>query len=237
MSKIYFFRHAQASFGADNYDVLSTKGEEQSAILGQYLAKKAFRFDTIYVGPLQRQQHTYEIVKAAFKQHGLSIPDPIQLDGLKEHNATKAMKSMMPKLMESDPIVQKIWVEAGDDPSKKRSATMRCFQYFLDEWVEGNFIVEGVLPWKDFRRDVKQGLDTILHNTKAGETVAVFTSGGTISAITAESLQITNQKRVAALNYAIRNTSFTSFLYSKGMFNMLAFNELPHLPKEMVTFV
>ncbi|MFT4762686.1 MAG: hypothetical protein ACI9LN_004674, partial [Saprospiraceae bacterium] len=31
--------------------------------------------------------------------------------------------------------------------------------------------------------------------------------------------------------------SFSSFLFSKGIFNLLSFNELPHLEKEMVTFV
>ncbi len=63
MSKIYFFRHAQASFGADNYDELSAKGILQSLELGKYLVSKKQRFDRVYVGPLKRQQHTFEIVK------------------------------------------------------------------------------------------------------------------------------------------------------------------------------
>ena len=42
MSKIYFFRHAQASYGAVNYDQLSAKGEQQSAVLGQYLVDNDF---------------------------------------------------------------------------------------------------------------------------------------------------------------------------------------------------
>ena len=52
MSKIYFFRHAQASFGADNYDELSAKGKLQSLELGKYLISKKQRFDRVYVGPL-----------------------------------------------------------------------------------------------------------------------------------------------------------------------------------------
>ena len=35
MSKIYLFRHAQASIGKANYDVLSTKGEKQAGELGK----------------------------------------------------------------------------------------------------------------------------------------------------------------------------------------------------------
>ena len=72
---------------------------------------------------------------------------------------------------------------------------------------------------------------------KKGETVAAFTSGGTISAITAECLGLSSEKKVADLNFAIRNTAWTTFLYSAEKFNLLTFNELPHLKKEMITFV
>ena len=37
MSKLFFFRHGQASLGAANYDVLSDKGIRQSQLLGEYL--------------------------------------------------------------------------------------------------------------------------------------------------------------------------------------------------------
>ena len=40
MSKIYLFRHAQASIGKADYDVLSAKGEKQAGELGKYLCKK-----------------------------------------------------------------------------------------------------------------------------------------------------------------------------------------------------
>ena len=63
MSKLYFFRHGQASLGADNYDVLSSKGKEQAVALGTYLAQKNIQFDRVFVGPLDRQKDTYEAVK------------------------------------------------------------------------------------------------------------------------------------------------------------------------------
>ena len=47
MSKIYFFRHAQASFGADNYDELSAKGILQSLELGKYLVSKKPHYENI----------------------------------------------------------------------------------------------------------------------------------------------------------------------------------------------
>ncbi|EXF47276.1 phosphoglycerate mutase family protein [Pseudomonas sp. BAY1663] len=39
MGSIYLIRHGQASFGAENYDVLSPLGYRQSEALGDYLAQ------------------------------------------------------------------------------------------------------------------------------------------------------------------------------------------------------
>jgi len=80
-------------------------------------------------------------------------------------------------------------------------------------------------------------LKQILESTDKGETIGTFTSGGTISAITAEALGIKEERKVATMNFSVRNTSFTSFFFSQNNFNLLSFNELPHLEKEMITFV
>ncbi|MBT4959200.1 MAG: hypothetical protein HON33_04445 [Flavobacteriaceae bacterium] len=114
---------------------------------------------------------------------------------------------------------------------------MLGFEYFLNLWVTDKIKVDGIISWKDFRENVRNGLKIILDNTKKSQYIGVFTSGGTISSISAESLKISDEKKIAGLNFSIRNTSFTSFLFSKNQFNLLSFNELPHLEKEMITFV
>ena len=73
MSKIYIFRHAQASLGSDNYDVLSNKGELQAHELGKYLVSKKYKFDKIYVGSLRRQQHTFEIISKEYNKNNLGV--------------------------------------------------------------------------------------------------------------------------------------------------------------------
>lgn len=45
MGSIYLIRHGQASFGAENYDVLSPLGYRQSEALGDYLAQLGVSFD------------------------------------------------------------------------------------------------------------------------------------------------------------------------------------------------
>ena len=237
MSKIYFFRHAQASLGSDNYDVLSKKGELQAQELGKYLVDKKYKFDKIYVGELTRQQHTCKIVSEVYKKNNLTFPKPTILTGLNEHQATEAMKIEIPKMIVSDPFIKKLWKEIESDPKKKNGNLMLGFEYFFNLWVEDKIKVDGIIPWKDFRENVRNALKIILDNTKKSQNIGVFTSGGTISSISAESLKLSDEKKIAGLNFSIRNTSFTSFLFSKNQFNLLSFNELPHLKEEMITFV
>ncbi len=236
MSKIYFFRHAQASYLANNYDKLSEKGEAQSAELGKYLVDKKIQFDKIFVGPLERQKHTCEIVSGIFAQNNLSFPSPVSIQELKEHAGTEGVKLAYPQLLKNEQVRK--WQQAIEaNPALMKRNTLLIFQYFMNEWSAGNIRVEGIEPWLKFRSEVKKGLDTILQNTDKGETIAVFTSGGTIASIASEALNMTDETRIAAMNFSIRNTSFSSFLFSKNKFNLLSFNELPHLSDDMITFV
>lgn len=237
MSKLIFFRHGQASIGAKNYDVLSDKGWEQSRRLGDYLLSREILFDKIFVGPLERQKNTFNAVEERYSEKGISLPQPTVINGLKEHNGIETMKSALPNLLQSDPYLMALEKSTKEDPAKTLRNTMLGFQYFMAEWAEGNILVEGLPTWKQFRADVKEGLSQLLEATQKGETIGVFSSGGTISAITAECLGLTQEKKVTDLNFSIRNTAFSTFFYSEKVFNLLSFNELPHLEKDMITFV
>ncbi len=237
MSKLYFFRHGQASLGAENYDVLSDKGVQQAQLLGDYLLKENISFDKIFVGPLDRQIDTFKAVANKYLAKGIDLPTPIIINGLKEHNGIATMKIALPDLIKTDPYLIALEESTKRDPKKTMRNAMLGFQHFLGEWAEGNITVKDMPTWKEFRADVKEGLDQVLAATAKGETVGIFSSGGTISAITAECLGLSTEKAVAELNFSIRNTSFSSFLYAENKFNLLSFNELPHLKKDMITFV
>jgi len=221
---------------ADNYDKLSEKGELQSAELGKYLTDKNIQFDKIFVGPLERQKHTCEIVSDIFARKKMSFPAAVSIQELKEHAGTEAVKLAYPQLLKNEQV-QKWQKDIETNPALMKRNTLLIFQYFMEEWAVGNIQIEGIESWREFRLAVEKGRNTILQNTGKGETIGVFTSGGTIASITAESLNIADETRVAAMNFSIRNTSFSSFLFSKNNFNLLSFNELPHLSDDMVTFV
>ena len=236
MSKIYLFRHAQASIGKANYDVLSPKGELQAEELGKYLCEENLIFDKVYVGDLRRQKHTLEIVSDQYKKKGISIPKPIILEYLNEHQATDAMKSEFPNLI-NDPYLKSLKNKIENNPEKQHSYMMLGFKYFLHKWVKNEIIVEGIIPWKEFRSNSVNALKTIISEIEKGEQIAIFSSGGTISSIIGEVLQLNDEIKIADLNFSVRNTSYSTLLYSNDEINLLSFNELPHLKEDMITFV
>ena len=120
MSKLYFFRHAQASFMSDNYDKLSGHGEKQSEELGKYLVKKGFHFDKIFVGPLERQKKTFEIVAGVFSKNKMMVPEPVIIEELREHSGPRAMRYVFPKLRENNSEVEKLLQIAEKDPRLKK---------------------------------------------------------------------------------------------------------------------
>ena len=239
MAKIYLIRHAQASFLKANYDELSKHGQAQSAALGEYLVANEVRFDKVYSGTLERQKHTCEIVRQSYAKADHSFPESKVLPFLNEHQGPKALRNYIPQLLKEDPVIQKLFMEWQEDPNLKRRNNLLIFQYFMKGWVNGKYVLEDaeIEPWQRFKERVKTGWLDLVAGTQKGESIAVFSSGGTISAIFAEVLNIQKEETIAELNYSVRNTSITKLMLSKENLNVLSFNEVAHLPKEMISFV
>jgi broad specificity phosphatase PhoE len=58
MGVVLLVRHGQASFGADDYDVLSETGVEQSRRLGRVLAEQGLAPVAVVHGAMRRQRDT-----------------------------------------------------------------------------------------------------------------------------------------------------------------------------------
>lgn len=237
MSRLVLIRHAQASFGAANYDQLSEMGYQQAKILGDHFAESELMPNTIYVGPLQRHHQTLEMVQKAYLERGMSLPEPILLQELDEHRGTEFSKLIMPHLLKTDLQLQKIAAEGG-----KRKA-MKMFLYVMENWAKGTLDTSPfphIQSWKDFRATVNRGMQKMLEDNrdKKNQIVLAFTSGGTISAAVGFALEMRNEARVIELNGIVQNTSLTEFLFTKDRMTFKSFNEVSHLVDErMITFV
>ncbi|MCW2791573.1 MAG: Phosphoglycerate mutase, partial [Nocardioides sp.] len=60
MGLVLLVRHGQASFGADDYDVLSETGWAQSRLLGAWLAERKVTPDLVIRGDMRRHRETAE---------------------------------------------------------------------------------------------------------------------------------------------------------------------------------
>ena len=75
MTEIYFVRHGQASFGAENYDKLSTIGHKQSELLGLHLKKTSLKFDKVICGKMKRHQETLAEINKNLKLKNIIFDD------------------------------------------------------------------------------------------------------------------------------------------------------------------
>lgn len=238
MSKIFLIRHGQASFLEDEYDNLSPKGIVQSEALGTYFLNNEIQFDKIYIGNLRRHQQTFDGFSTAFSSNGIKLPEPVYLNELNEHQALEAFKLGYDDFIMSNKNAHSLYEELKNNPHVQHSNYIQIFGLFFNEFVSGKYPLNGhpIQTWSDFRAQTKKGIATVLQNTGQGETVGVFTSGGTKSSIIGDSLDLVDQK-ISQLNLAIRNTSFSQLYFTKNKLSILSINEIPHLTKELITFV
>ncbi len=239
MSWIRFVRHAQASFGAANYDQLSELGFKQSAKLGEYLAKHKRLYNKVYMGPLLRHRQTYDTVKKEYELAGISFPEPTVLAGLVEHEGPSVLGKVKDQLVAQNPTLQKWHQESLDKPETKVRNHFRIFNYFMERWATNELDVE--LPehtdWMSFKEGVRDAIKTIMKESEQGSHIIAFTSGGTKSAIMGQVLGMTDEKKIIGMNDTVINTSFSDFQFTGERISLHQFNRIPHLPDDMVTYV
>lgn len=224
MGLLYMIRHGQASFGRKNYDKLSETGIRQSAILGEYLAETALLFDAVYAWKLERQTGTAREVIGAYRKRNLSIPDYRFSEALNEYDSRAVLKAYIPDLAAEDPAL-----EADLEALyKDRKAFQRVFEAVLMRWVRREHAKPAIQHWDSFSSAVYQGVKKIIADEGRGKTIALFTSGGPISAMLQKTLSLSNEETVR-LSWQIVNTSVSRFMYDDNRITLAGFNVISHL--------
>ena len=235
MGSIYLIRHGQASFGADDYDVLCANGVRQSQILGDHLAHLGTLFDDCYSGELQRQRHTAE---HTLSRLGTLGPTPtVRIEpAFNEFKADELIRAHLPELLEHEPRALEILRNAAEH----RVEFQRLFQLVIDGWLAGRLDRPSVESWEAFSTRVEQGLRRVIEQTDGDRTrIAIFTSGG---AITALLHRITGVPPLKAfeLNWQIVNTSLTHVKFRGHDVSLASFNNHAHLEllkaPELITY-
>lgn len=203
MPVVLLVRHGQASFGADDYDVLSDTGREQSAVVGDELARRGLRSPVVVCGSLRRQRDTAEIAVTQADLDTAAVEDARwdeydHLDLLKRYTAAEG---------------------AHDGTSKG-------VQVLLDEalaaWVDD---VEG--GWPDFSGGASDALADLAGGLPRGRDAVVVTSGGVIAAICGALLGL-GAPGVVALNRVTANGAITKVVVGSGGTSLVSFNDHAH---------
>lgn len=240
MSSIYFIRHGQASFGNQNYDRLSELGRRQCRLLGEWFARFGVRFDAAYSGDLERQRDSAAQVAEAYAAAGLDFPEPVIDPAWNEYDSQAILSGSVPAAMAANPeiasLAKDMMTDGRLDLVNNKKAFQRLFSRIMELWVDGKLNAEGYERWPDFVGRVSAGIDRVRAEQGGGRTVAVFTSGGPISAVMRRAVSAPD--RVALdLGWVIANSSFTECRYSGAKFGLAAFNLTPHLTApDLVTY-
>jgi broad specificity phosphatase PhoE len=203
MAELLVVRHAQASFGADNYDRLSDLGRVQSEIAGAALRAAGWIPDRLVTGTLTRQHETLAAMgfDAAPESHA----------GLNEYDF-------------HDLLNVRFDGRVPDPVRSDRKAHFRALRDTILEWQAGG--LQGAREsWAGFvaRVDAAREFAT---DTRARRVLAI-SSGGPVGQLVAASLNAP-AAQMMALNLQVKNTSMTRFFFSKSAFFLHEFNATPH---------
>lgn len=223
MGVVLLVRHGQASFGADDYDVLSETGWEQSRLLGAYLAKRGVTPDVVLRGDMRRHRETAE--------------------GMLAGGAWSARVEVDRGWDEFDHL----GVVAGyPDLPEGRELDRREFQHYFtlatQRWTAGEHDADYAESFSGFRERVGAALSRSCDGAGPGGTVVVVSSGGPV-ATAAASLVAPSEHDPAVLaelwqrfNTVVVNTSVTRVVVGSTGARLLTFNEHAHLEGEHLTY-
>lgn len=210
MAQLFLVRHAQASFGAADYDNLSELGHLQSNLLGNYFSERNIQFDTTITGSMKRHIQTSEGILSS-TQSG-----PTQIDaGWNEFDFDNIVRAYL-----------SIYPEQKPDEKAPRSEWYKVLRNAMHTWSEGNLSTYSGESWADFVGRVKTSAQMIQQSPY--KTVLVVTSGGAM-AIFLMTLLNCSVAQAINFNLQIKNTSVNQFYFNKGGFQLSSFNNVPHL--------
>ena len=210
MAELVLVRHAQASFGAEDYDKLSELGWRQARWLGEYFRERGAAFDLHVRGSLRRHEETLVGIAEGMGRALESAADA-RLD---EYDS----RALLQAHLKGRPMPQ-----GGD-----RREHFRILREAMYAWTEGTLDGASHEPFSEFRARVLAALTELRRG--AAKRVLVVSSGGPISTMLAEVLGMP-QRGVVDLNLQTRNTGITELQAGAGRIHCVSFNNVPHLDR------
>ncbi len=217
MPSILLIRHAQASFGTEDYDVLSEHGHTQVRALVAGLEARGVRAARVVSGGLRRQRDTAGPLAAAM---GVEVEIDPRWDEYSDRDIL-GHHAAVPAGLEH---------HAGDV-----ALTSREFQNILDgalrAWIDAGGSSPCAETWPAFRERVTGALRDLAGSLGKGQTGLAVSSGGAIAALSA-GLMALPPDALTTLNHVSINASITKLAVGRGGVTVVSINEHGHLEGE-----
>ncbi len=253
MATLYFVRHGQASFGADDYDQLSALGRSQAEALGAHWAARGVTFNAVFRGTLKRHQQTLDGLLIGAEGAGAQQAAPNAASVLEaEEKVSNTHFVQHPRhLFATNNIAIRVAPELNEydsealmrarlalHPQHLPAATtpdgykahFRVLRDALGDWIEGRTTPPPMPSFHQFRAGIAGVMDLVRaeHGAQSQANVLVVSSGGPISTAVMHALGAPAGAMID-LNYQMRNTAVTCFQVSRSKITLSGFNHLPHL--------
>jgi broad specificity phosphatase PhoE len=211
MAVIYLIRHAQASFGARDYDKLSAQGEQQAVRLGETLAARGVKPSMVVAGSMRRHARTAEL--AGFT--------PEVDKGFDEFDHDELIVAHKPAYRQRALMLADL--SRGGHPKR---AFQEMFTAATQRWIEGG---DGYTEsFAAFCERSEAAVRRTADRLGKGETAVVFTSGGPIAVVVSRLLS-GGDGLWPRLNPVTINTAITKVVSGRSGLTMVSYNEHGHL--------
>lgn len=219
MTVIYLIRHGQASFGKEDYDLLSLLGEEQAQILGESLVGRIALPPLIVAGTMKRHHQTRNLANLTEKFEDYQS---LEMADWNEYDHQQILGKLDERLMTAKGTKEAL--KAAKDPKKAFA------KYFADataRWQSGHHDDDYTESWTTFKNRIKRALEFTVQKAENHETVFVFTSGGPISVVTQQLLGLADEQMLA-INWTLANCGVTKLVKSKNRLFLSTMNDHGH---------
>jgi broad specificity phosphatase PhoE len=216
VSVIYLIRHAQASFGARDYDKLSPLGEEQAARLASTLSE--VRADVVVSGSMRRHQQTASLA-------GFTAEVDAGYDEFDHQEVLVALK----------PAYKRHAVMVADlaRTGNPRRAFQEVFSAATERWIDGG---DGYAEtFQAFCDRSEAAVRRTAERLGKSESALVFTSGGPIAAVVGRLLS-GGDGLWTKLNPVTINTAITKVVSGRSGLTVVSYNEHVHLGADLLTY-
>jgi broad specificity phosphatase PhoE len=230
MGVLMLVRHGQASFGNEDYDVLSSRGVRQSRKVAETLSGYGVAPTSLIHGGMRRQRETAEQMVLGAASWDL----PVELDERWRELDHLAVMHAYPTLTDVDrELLRTGRMELRPFQELYTKATAR--------WTSGAYDSDYPETFPEFIGRVRDGIVRAARLVGDRRTAIVVTSGGPIAAASAMLTEVGEEPRLLAaawarFNAVLVNASVTRIIVGSSGARLLTFNEHSWLDRELVTY-